>query len=168
MAMRGLIALVLAGLVALGATACGADEPGGPAPGDLGSGDIVDGGGDVTPPCPFTAQQMSDFLGLTMAQEAACSFRADNSYSLASVLPSSKAAGLATYDAARSRAGQVYATVKDIDRGEKGYLAYKDIEAELFVIGSAASHVINLSGLPQFEKDPAGYEALLLRIYDAI
>jgi hypothetical protein len=166
--MRRLIALLLAGLLALAATGCGDDRPTGLGGGDT-SGDSGDGGGpDVTPPCPFTAEQVSDFVGLTMAKEAECSFRADNSYSLATILPASKVAGLATYDFARKMASETYGTIKDVDRGEQGYLAYKDIGGELYVIGATTSYTITLSGLPALEQNPAGYEPLLLRMLDAI
>ena len=161
--MRRLIALMLAGLVALAAAGCGDDLP------DLGSPDDGSvGGADVTPPCPFTAEQVSGFVGLTMAKDAECSFRADNGYSLVTILPASRVAGLATYEFARKMAGETYGTVKDAGRGEQSYLAYENIGGELTVIGTTTSYTITLSGLPALEQNPAGYEPLLLRMFDAI
>ena len=64
--MRRLIALMLAGLVTLALApalaGCGDDLP------DLGAPDDGSGGAgaEVTPPCPFTAEQVSGFVGLTM------------------------------------------------------------------------------------------------------
>jgi hypothetical protein len=169
--MRRLIALLLAGLIALAAAGCGDDGPAGLGGGDI-SGDSGDSGGDggpdVTPPCPFTAEQVSGFVGLTMAQDAACSFRADNGFSLVTIVPASRVAGQATYDFARNLATETYGTVKDAGRGEQSYLAYKDIGGELYVIGATTSYTITLSGLPGLETNPAGYEPLLLRMFDAI
>jgi hypothetical protein len=159
------IAVMLTGLVALVATACGPDGSAGPD--DLGAGDIV-GGNEITPPCPFTAEQVSDFLDLPMKQDAACSWRGDNAFTLASVVPGTRTDGLVLYDGARDRAGKTYRELRDIDRGEKGYVAYSEIGGQLFVVTSATSYVITLDGVPQIESDPTQYRSLLLKMFDAI
>lgn len=140
--MRRLITLLLAGLVALAAAGCGADPPAGLDGGDItGDGDVIGGGdgdgdgGDVTPPCPFTAEQVSEFVGLTMAQEADCEFRADNGFSRVVILPGSRAAGLATWEYARKLADATYDGVKDAGRGQQSYIGYKNIGGEINVIG---------------------------------
>ncbi|MFI7250657.1 hypothetical protein [Micromonospora chalcea] len=136
-----------------------ADTVAGEDGGDTGAG-AVD---DVRPPCPFTAAQVSELVDRKLRDEGNCSF-GDGIAQLA-VTTASATAGKATYDYQHEQAGQQYEKVVDLDRGERGYLAVKDVRGEAVLIDGKGTYTVTISS---FGGGTAGNEQILRRTLDAI
>ncbi|MGV9371406.1 hypothetical protein [Micromonospora tulbaghiae] len=165
---RGLILplLLLALLAPAGCDSGDGIVDGGPADSAAGGdGGDVDAGavGDVRPPCPFTAAQVSELVDRKLRDEGNCSF-GDGIAQLA-VTTASATAGKATYDYQYDQAGQQYEKVVDLDRGERGYLAVKDIRGEAVLIEGKGTYTVTISS---FGGGTAGNEQILRRTLDAI
>lgn len=169
--MRRLI-VPLMFLALLGLSACGgadaADPPGAASGADTDTGadagaDAGGGLGSTIPTCPFTAAQVSDMLGRPLADKGTCVF-GDGVASL-TVTMSSEVAAATTFDYQRGQATQLYRDVKDIDKGNRGFLAVKDIEAQAMVVSTGGSYVLTLSS---FQSTPDGYEQMLRKLLDAL
>ncbi|WBC08108.1 hypothetical protein [Micromonospora sp. WMMA1947] len=143
------------GIVDSGSADTAADEDGG----DTDAGAV----GDVRPPCPFTAAQVAELVDRKLRDEGNCSF-GDGIAQLA-VTTASAAAGKATYDYQHDQAGQQYEKVVDLDRGERGYLAVKDVRGEAVLIDGKGTYTVTISS---FEGGTAGNEQILRRVLDAI
>ncbi|MEH0828496.1 MULTISPECIES: hypothetical protein [Micromonospora] len=143
------------GILDSGSAGTAADEDGGD----------VDAGaaGDVRPPCPFTAAQVSELVDRKLRDEGNCSF-GDGVAQLA-VTTASATAGKATYDYQYDQAGQQYEKVVDLDRGERGYLAVKDVRGEAVLIDGKGTYTVTISS---FGGGTAGNEQILRRTLDAI
>ncbi|WP_433532303.1 hypothetical protein ACQPYA_09835 [Micromonospora sp. CA-263727] len=168
---RLILPAVLAALLTL--TGCGGDEPSSPRPGagvdadadlDLPTGD-ADG---VRPDCPFTADQITEFVGQSMVDQGNCSFGDGKGVALLAVTTASRLAGEVTYDYQRQQADEIYQSVTDLGGDGKGYLAVKDIGAEAVVIGNAGSFTITLSSFERLGAQSDGYEQALRRLLDAL
>jgi hypothetical protein len=171
--MRRLIVPVTL-LLLIGAAACGGGgTPGGP---DSGGGAAAEagagaGGGlgsDTVPPCPFTAAQVTEFVGQPMKDDGNCSFGDGKGVAVLGITMASEVAGLTTYDYQRKQADQIYREVKDIDKGGKGYLAVKDIGAEAVLISGKGSYTVTLSSFERLGDTPGGYEQVLRKMLDAL
>ncbi|MEV4520675.1 hypothetical protein AB0J77_10660 [Micromonospora tulbaghiae] len=165
---RGLILplLLLALLAPAGCDSGDGIVDGGPAGSAAGEdGGEVDAGAvdDVRPPCPFTAAQVSELVDRKLRDEGNCSF-GDGIAQLA-VTTASATAGKATYDYQYDQAGQQYEKVVDLDRGERGYLAVKDIRGEAVLIEGKGTYTVTISS---FGGGTAGNEQILRRTLDAI
>ena len=165
---RGLILplLLLALLAPAGCDSGDGIVDGGPADSAAGGdGGDVDAGavGDVRPPCPFTAAQVSELVDRKLRDEGNCSF-GDGIAQLA-VTTASATAGKATYDYQYDQAGQQYEKVVDLDRGERGYLAVKDVRGEAVLIDGRGTYTVTISS---FGGGTAGNEQILRRALDAI
>ncbi|MEU8336798.1 hypothetical protein [Micromonospora tulbaghiae] len=165
---RGLILplLLLALLAPAGCDSGDGIVDGGPADSAAGEdGGDVDAGAvdDVRPPCPFTAAQVSELVDRKLRDEGNCSF-GDGIAQLA-VTTASATAGKATYDYQYDQAGQQYEKVVDLDRGERGYLAVKDIRGEAVLIEGKGTYTVTISS---FGGGTAGNEQILRRTLDAI
>ncbi|MEU5941870.1 hypothetical protein ABZ807_22400 [Micromonospora sp. NPDC047548] len=169
--MRRLIAPVWCSLLLLPLVACGAEDTSGPDPA-TGAGVEADAGGDVpdtpAPPCPFTATQVSGIVGQPMVDQGRCLFGDGKGVALLTVTTASPLAGETTYDYQRKQATQVYREVKDVDKGEKAYLAVKDIEAEAVVVSRAGSYTVILSSFERLGASADGYERTLRGLLDAL
>ncbi|MDO3685621.1 hypothetical protein [Micromonospora sp. C28ISP2-4] len=127
-------------------------------------GDVDAGAVDeVRPPCPFTAAQVSELVDRKLRDEGNCSF-GDGVAQLA-VTTASVTAGKATYDYQYDQAGQQYEKVVDLDRGERGYLAVKDVRGEAVLIDGKGTYTVTISS---FGGGTAGNEQILRRTLDAI
>ncbi len=159
--MRRLIVPIL-GLLLLAAAACDGGSSGSSGP-DLGDDTDVGLPVETVPACPFTAAQISTKVAEVMNVEegTTCTFRAANSVALLTIMPSVKSAGEATWDFQRKMAESTYATIVDIEEGDRGYLAVGDIGGEVVVISDAGSFTVTMSG---FQLDPAGYERMLRQL----
>jgi len=158
---------VIAPLVLLAVLMTGSACDGGSAVDDLESG--LDGSSTETvPPCPFDAQKISALVGQTLVKlddGSNCSFGDDRGVANVTVNPATKTAGALTYDYQRQRADDVYDVVKDVNLGEKAYIAAKPPNAEAQVVSDKGSYLVMMSS---FEFDLAGYEQALRKILDAI
>ncbi|MBF5029224.1 hypothetical protein IRY44_05650 [Micromonospora sp. ANENR4] len=143
------------GIVDVGSADTAADGDGGDP--DAGAVD------DVRPPCPFTAAQVSELVDRKLRDEGNCSF-GDGVAQLA-VTTASATAGKATYDYQYDQAGQQYEKIVDLDRGERGYLAVKDVRGEAVLIDGKGTYTVTISS---FEGGTAGNEQILRRTLDAI
>jgi hypothetical protein len=164
--MRRVIAPVLF-LVLLAAAGCGGTTAGSPGA-DAGAGGAADaeaGVGGTVPGCPFTAAQVSDIIGQPMTDEGNCLFGDGKGVASLTITVSSKTAGATTFAYQRDRAEKVYDRVTDINKGDKGYVAAKDIEAEAVVVSDKGSYTLIMSS---FSTDPAAYEQTLRKLLDAI
>jgi hypothetical protein len=118
------------------------------------------------PPCPFTAEQVSTLVGQPMVDSGNCLFGDGNGVAQISVGAHTATATEITYDYSRDLATKVYTQVQDIDAGDKGYLAYKDIGAEAVVISPNGGYTIIMSS---FERlGGAAYEPVLRGVVDAL
>ncbi|MFI7608428.1 hypothetical protein ACIBTV_25210 [Micromonospora sp. NPDC049366] len=175
--MRRLIAPVVCSLLLLPLAACGADDGGGAPPagnpgveadGD-GDGDLAGAGVDTpAPPCPFTVDKITELVGQPMVDQSNCSFGDGNGVALLTITTASRIAGEATYDYQRQQATSTYRQVKDAGKGDKGYLAIKDIGAEAVVISNAGSYTVTLSSFQRLGATPDGYERTLRGLLDAL
>jgi hypothetical protein len=164
--MRRVIAPVLF-LVLLAAAGCGGTTAGSPGA-DAGAGGAADaeaGVGGTVPGCPFTAAQVSDIIGQPMTDEGNCLFGDGKGVASLTITVSSKTAGATTFAYQRDRAEKVYDRVTDINKGDKAYVAAKDIEAEAVVVSDKGSYTLIMSS---FSTDPAAYEQTLRKLLDAI
>jgi hypothetical protein len=167
--MRRVIAPVLF-LVLLAAAGCGGTTAGSPGA-DAGAGGAADaeagvgGAGDTVPGCPFTATQVSDIIGQPMTDEGNCLFGDGKGVASLTITVSSKTAGATTFAYQRDRAEKVYDRVTDSNKGDKAYVAAKDIEAEAVVVSDKGSYTLIMSS---FSTDPAAYEQTLRKLLDAI
>ncbi|MDG4798796.1 hypothetical protein [Micromonospora sp. WMMD1082] len=166
---RLILPVVLAAMLAL--TGCDSTETPPPEAGsgtdadlDLPAGDA----GTQRPACPFTAAQISEFVGQSMVDDGNCSFGDGKGVATLSVTTASQLAGETTYDYQRQQAGQIYQTVTDLDGAGKGYLAVKDIGAEAVVVGGAGSFTVTLSSFERLGAESDGYERALRRLLDAL
>lgn len=157
-----LVPLLLAAAVAT--SACGSDSPGGGSGSTDGAGlsDVADAN-PTPPPCPFTAQQVSEITGRSLKDLGHCEF-GDGDAGV-TVMTFSEFAGLTAYDFSRQQADQAYEKVVDVDQGERGYIALKDGEAKAVAVGKKGSYTLIMSG---FEFDAAKYESTLRALLDKI
>ncbi|MFJ6198925.1 hypothetical protein [Micromonospora sp. NPDC092111] len=130
--------------------------------------DAVGGGNDVRPQCPFTAAQVSEIIGQPMTDQGNCLFGDGKGVASLTVTTASQTAGAVTYDYQRQQAPKIYREVKDIDKGEKAYLAVKDIEAEAVVVSAAGSYTLILSSFERLSADPGAYERTLRTLLDTL
>ncbi|MFC3502486.1 hypothetical protein ACFOOK_16125 [Micromonospora krabiensis] len=173
--MRRLIAPVVCSLLLFPLAACGADD-GGDAPSAGSPGVEADGDGDLAgagvdtpaPPCPFTADKITELVGQSMVDQGSCSFGDGKGVALLTITTASRIAGEATYDYQRQQATSTYREVKDAGKGDKGYLATKDIGAEAVVISNAGSYTVTLSSFERLGAAPDGYERTLRGLLDAL
>ena len=170
--MRRMIAPVLF-LVLLAAAGCGGTTTGSPGAeaGAAGAADAeagAGGAGDTKPGCPFTAAQVSDIIGQPMTDEGNCLFGDGKGVASLTITVSSKTAGAMTFAYQRQQAEKVYHRVTDVKKGDKAYVAAKDIEAEAAVVSDKGSYTLILSRFERFSTDPAAYEQTLRKLLDAI
>lgn len=157
-----LVPLLLA--VAVATSACGSDSPGGgsASTGDAGLSDVADAN-PSPPPCPFTAQQVNEITGRSLKDLGHCEF-GDGTASI-TVMTFSEFAGSTAYDFSRQQADQLYAKVVDVDQGDRGFIAIKDVEAKAMAVGKKGSYTLIMSS---FEFDAAKYESTLRALLDKI
>ena len=155
-------AAAVAGLVLVGCAACGSPESGGTA--DEGD-DGADLGalGTAVPSCPVTVEQVSQIVGQPMEEDTSCSFDDGRGVALLTITMSSQLAGESTYDYQRDVATKSYDTVEDLQRGSKGYLAYKDIHGEAVVISPNGAYTVTMSS---FSFEPDQYPSALRKLVD--
>lgn len=120
---------------------------------------------DVRPPCPFTAAQVSEIVGQAMRDDGNCLFGDGKGVASLAVTTASADAGKMTYDYQYDQAGKQYEKVVDLDRGERGYLAVKDIRGEAVLIEGKGTYTVTISS---FGGGTAGNEQILRRTLDAI
>ena len=124
-------------------------------------------GAAVTPPdCPFTADQVSELVGQPMVDSGNCLFGDGNGVAQLTVTGSSASSGGATYDYGRDVATRSYDQVVDLDVGTKGYLAYRDLQAEAVVIGSRYGFTVTMSSFQRLGG--AKYEPVLREVVAAL
>jgi hypothetical protein len=157
--MRRLLMTPLILLLFAAPAACGADT--------LADGvdDIVVGGdaGTTVPECPLTAEQASALTGRTLTDSGGCSF--GDGIALLTITTASESAALMTYDYQRRTATETYRTVVDVERDGTGFVAVKDIEAQLVLIRRDGAYTVVMSS---FGLDAEQYQRTLYRIVDAI
>jgi hypothetical protein len=168
--MRRMKTTALACLVLLAAVGCGSDP------------DATDGNesadrtvetqdgdhalGDVVPPCPFTAEQVSDAVGQPMVDEGDCLFGDGKGVASLTVTTTSEDTGAMTYDYSREQAGASYDEVTELATGAKGYIAVKGVGGEAIVLIPAGAYTLTMSSFSAL--DPGGYEQVLTELTDAI
>jgi hypothetical protein len=118
-------------------------------------------------PCPFTAAQASDLIGQPLIDEGNCLFGDGKGVASLTVTMASETAGLMTYDYQRKQADDIYTQVSDIDVGGQGYLAIKDIGAEVVVVRRSGSYTMTLSSFERLGSSD-GYEPVLRKLVDAL
>ncbi|MFF5180172.1 hypothetical protein ACFY2Q_19285 [Micromonospora sp. NPDC000316] len=169
MTVRRLIAPLWCSLLLIPLVACGPDDFGDADPA-AGAGVEVDG--DLPtgsrPACPFTAAQISDFVGQPMKDEGNCAFGDGKGVASVTITTASPLAGESTYAYQRKNAAEVYREVKDVDKGRKAYLAFKDIEGEAVVVSDKGSYTVILSSFERISAKPGGYEPTLRAVLDAL
>ncbi len=164
--MRPVIAAPLLALLLLGATACGGDDSPGPAR-TAENTEVADGAvGDTVPPCPFTAEQVTDILGQPMTDEGSCLFGDGKGVASLTVTTASELAGSSTYDFSREQADSTYDEVADLDVDGQGYVAVKDLGGEAVVVTPAGSYTMILSSFSAL--DPGGYDQVLRTLVDHV
>lgn len=155
-------------LTLVGPAACdnSADAPASTQAGaDTGSNPDAGTANNTVPACPFTAAQVSDIVGRPMVDEGNCLFGDGKGVASLTITMASQLAAATTYDYQHEQAGKQYDRVVDLDRGDKSYLATKDIAGEAVVISVKGAYTLIMSS---FSMDPAGYEQKLRRLLDAI
>jgi hypothetical protein len=163
--MRRVIAPVLL-LVLLAAAGCGGTTTGSPGTEATAEAEAgVGGAGGAVPGCPFTAAQVSDIVGQPMTDEGNCLFGDGKGTASLTITVSSKLAGATTFAYQRQQAEKLYDRVTDINKGDKAYVAAKDIEAEAVVVSDKGSYTLIMSS---FSTDLAAYEQTLCKLLDAI
>jgi hypothetical protein len=120
---------------------------------------------DVVPDCPVTAAEISDRVGVALAEDVSCVFRDGTGVALATIYPASRAAGEMTYDYERQQADEVYERVIDLEVGDRSFIAVKEIEGKAYLVSAAGSYLVVLSS---FDLDLTGYEQVLRDILDHI
>ncbi|MEU1759583.1 hypothetical protein ACFYON_10245 [Micromonospora sp. NPDC005686] len=118
---------------------------------------------DVRPPCPFTAAQVSELVDRKLRDEGNCSF--GDGIAQLSVTTASVTAGKTTYNYQHNQAVEQYEKVVDLDRGEQGYLAVKDVRGEAVLIDGKGAYTVTISS---FSGGTTGNEQILRRALDAI
>ncbi|WP_020579954.1 hypothetical protein [Actinopolymorpha alba] len=131
---------------------------------DLG-GDLKGAAAETVPGCPFTAAQVSDFVGQPMKDEGNCLFGDGKGVGSVTITMGSQTSGAMTYGYARKQAGEIYEQVVDGDWGDQSYIGVKDIEGQAVVVSKTGSYTVTLSSL---SFDPARYERTLRSILDAL
>jgi hypothetical protein len=122
-------------------------------------------GQEQVPPCPFTADRVSALVGQPMVDKGDCLFGDGNGVAQIGIEPHTATATGTTYDYSRDRATRVYnGQVQDV--GAKGYLAYKDTEAEAVVINAKGGFTITMSGFQRLSG--SGYDPVLRAVIDAL
>jgi len=130
-----------------------------------GDGDTEAQGSAVAPPCPFTAEQVSDLVGQSMEDQGNCLFGDGKGVASLTITMASATAGEVTYDYQRDQAGKTYANVSDLGKGTKSYLAIKDIGAEAVLISDQGAYTVTMSS---FSFDTAQYDQTMRALIDAI
>ncbi|PZF91804.1 hypothetical protein C1I99_22800 [Micromonospora deserti] len=131
-------------------------------------GDGIDegsGGNAAIPSCPFTPERASEIVGRAMHADGNCLFRDGNGVAILTVTLASELAGSATFAYSREQAGKRYEGVAAVDKGDQGYLAAGETEAEAVVISGAGAFTVQISS---FASDAAANEALLRKLIAAI
>jgi hypothetical protein len=72
--------------------------------------------------------------------------------------------GAGSYDIHRAESSKRFDSIADAHRGDRGYVAVSDTQAEAHVENGGSSLTVNLSG---FELDAAGYCTAALDLVDA-
>ncbi|GGM66081.1 hypothetical protein GCM10011608_59240 [Micromonospora sonchi] len=170
---RLILPAVFATVLAL--TGCDRSEPPPPAAGadaDLSADDAglelpADDTEAAPPACPFTAEQVAEFVGQPMVDQGNCSFGDGEGVALFTVTMASGLAGESTYDYQRQQADQSYQDVTDLGDG-KGYLAVKELGAEAVVINDAGAFTVTLSSFQRLGAQPDGYQQALRRVLDGL
>ncbi|MCW0215837.1 MAG: hypothetical protein OJJ54_21000 [Pseudonocardia sp.] len=127
---------------------------------------LLAAGSSAVPACPFTAEKVTELLGQPMEDQGNCLFGDGKGVASLTVETHSASSTEVVYDYSRDTATRTYTAVHDIDRGKKGYLAYKDTGAEAIVIGAEGGFTLYLSSFEQFEG--ASYEPAMLKVVDAL
>jgi hypothetical protein len=176
---RGSAGQLVAAVLVVGALAgVGAYYAFGDSPGLLGSGtgttapEVRAAGSDAdtgfvgiqagVPACPFTAEQVTELVGQPMVGQGSCLFGDGNGVASLTVETHSATATEVTYDYSRKQATRTYTEVHDIDQGDKGYLAYKELGAEAVVIGPKGGFTISMTSFERF--DGPGYEPVMIQV----
>ncbi|MEV0267987.1 hypothetical protein AB0H43_04355 [Hamadaea sp. NPDC050747] len=159
---RVLTPVLLAAVLAL--SACGAGSAGDGTGEGTELGDLTSANTE-TPGCPFTAKQVSEIIGQPMTDQGTCSFGDGKGVAGLTVTTASELAGGMTFDYQRDQAGKTYAKVVDLDHGDRGYLAVKDIQAEAVVVSSKGSYTLIMSS---FSFDEAKYDSVLRKLLDVV
>ncbi|WP_431942963.1 hypothetical protein [Micromonospora marina] len=166
---RARLALPLLLLALLAPAGCDGGDAGPPdaAPADVAEDGDADPGAlaGVRPPCPFTAAQVSEIVGQSMRDDGNCAFGDGKGVASLTVTTASAQAGATTYDYQHDQAGKQYEKVVDLDRGERSYLAVKDISGEAVLIDGKGTYTVTISS---FGGGTAGNEQILRRTLDAI
>lgn len=154
--MKILAPLVL--LAALTLSACGETES------PVEGGDVA-GLGTTVPPCPFTAEKVTEVIGQSMKDDGNCLFGDGKGVASLTVTMASQAAGAITYDYQREQAGKRFERVAEARKGDKGYLGVKGVEGEAVVLSGKGAYTLTLSS---FSKDTAWYEQTLRKLLDVV
>ncbi|WP_089154112.1 hypothetical protein [Micromonospora sp. NBS 11-29] len=163
---RARLGLPLLLLALFAPVACGDDRDPPPASADRGDDtDVLGAPGGAPPACPFTAAQVSDVVGQPMRDDGNCLFGDGKGVASLTVTTASATAGQTTYDYEHERAGKRYDKVVDLDRGERCYLAVKDLAGEAVLIDDKGTYTVTVSN---FGTDVARHEQILRRALDAI
>ncbi|MDQ7910733.1 hypothetical protein RB614_40180 [Phytohabitans sp. ZYX-F-186] len=130
--------------------------------------DLPVAGGDLgtaVPACPFTAEKVAEIVGKPMVDEGNCLFGDGKGVGSVTITMSSQLAGSTTYDYQRKTADESYATVTDVPKGDRAYIAVDDIKAEAVLVGAGGSYTLIMSSL---SLDPPAYERALRTMLDAL
>jgi hypothetical protein len=156
--------VALALLLAVTGCGSGSDNPptGGHPNGDLPIGGDLN---TTVPACPFTAQQVSQFVGQSMVDKGDCLFGDGKGVASVTITMSSQLAGSSTFDYKRKDADKRYDKAADVQKGDKAYVAAKELEGEAMLISKGGSYTLTLSS---FDFDAAKYEQALRAMLYAI
>ncbi|MFD2763497.1 hypothetical protein [Micromonospora eburnea] len=158
----------LAGLILFAVTACGGTAAESNSSGSSSDDSSTTGDGvanETVPQCPFTAEQVSELVGQEMHDDGHCLWRDKEGIAMVTITMSTSSSGALTYDYQRSNAGETFKRVTELQNVDKGYIAVKDIGAEIVVISKAGSYTMNLSS---FDWDLDKYEQTSRAMLDKI
>lgn len=147
-------------LITMTAVGCGGEDDSRSAGSPGEGGDDQSGAlGSVVPDCPFSATEVSDFVGQSMVDQNNCLFGDGQGVASVNITTASEGAGATTLNYSREQAGRTYESVSDVDGAGQGYIAVGDGQAEAVVISDAGSYTIILSGFESL--DATSYETVL-------
>lgn len=153
-------------IAVLAAGACGAESApeGGNQVEQQGSDDSI-GLNTQAPPCPFTADQVTDLIGQEMKDEGVCLFGDGRGVASLTVTAASQAAGMATYAYQREQASMRFGTVTDLGTGDRSYMGSKDVTGEAVVLSRKGAYTLTLNS---FSKDTGWYAETLRKLASAL